>query len=156
MKKMISAFAAVLAVIMLLSACASADVLPYKAPEPTADETVSPFVGAWRMPPSPFGDDFTCYIVINEDGSFMNVTNLYTSGKTDGPYTQNISTTDDFFWIDLGGRALELHYDYHDDNGEFITTLDYSPSEDALYYYKELYATRDPGFVLLAENDSKN
>ncbi len=149
MKKLISAIAAVLAVMMLLSACASAEVQPYSAPEQPTEKPVSPFVGAWRMPGSPFDDDFTCYIVINEDGSFMNVTNLYSSGSAKGPYTQNISTTDAFYWLDLGGRALELHYDYHDDNGEFVTTLDYNPSEDTLYYFKEVYATRDPDFVLL-------
>ena len=99
------------------------------------------------MPPSPFGDDFTCYVVLNADGSFMNVTNLYESGNS-GPYTQTVSTNETFFWKRTGPTSLELHYSYLDENGEFVTELTYNEGTDTLYYWGQVYAERDTTFVL--------
>ncbi len=161
MKKRFPGLAAVLTVLALLSAsCASADnstavssesstAAPAQvSTEPaTSPEAVDPLVGSWRIPPSPYGDDFACYIVLNADGSFMNVTNLFESGSS-GPYTQVVSTNDTFRWTRTDRTTLELRYDYGDENGEFVNSLTYNPAEDALYMFGNLYATRDSSLVL--------
>ena len=158
MKKIIPAIAMILTAMMLLTACVvSADnnssttpANPVESASPTTPEpeNVDPVVGAWRMPPSPYGDDFTCYVVLNADGSFMNVTNLYDEGNT-GSYTQNVSTNETFRWVKTSPTGIDLHYDYHDDNGEFVTSLTYNPRDDSLYFFDMLYATRDDSFELL-------
>ena len=143
MKKLIPAIAVLLSALMLFSTCAFAESQNNPIP---AEESVSPFAGAWRMPPSPFGDDFACYVILNADGSFFNVTRFFESDP-DGPYTQMVSGNESFYWRSIGETVLELHYDYHDDNGEFITELDYHPAEDTLYFGTEIYAVRDNTFV---------
>ena len=158
MKKIIPAIAMILTAMMLLTACVvSADnnssttpANPVESASPTTPEpeNVDPVVGAWRMPPSPYGDDFTCYVVLNADGSFMNVTNLYDEGNTDS-FTQNVSTNETFRWVKTSPTGIDLHYDYHDDNGEFVTSLTYNPRDDSLYFFDMLYATRDDSFELL-------
>ena len=158
MKKIIPALAMILTAMMLLTACVvSADnkesTAPLSTEEPaslatTEPENVDPVVGAWRMPPSPYGDDFTCYVVLNADGSFMNVTNLYDEGNTDS-FTQNVSTNETFRRVKTSPTGIDLHYDYHDDNGEFVTSLTYNPRDDSLYFFDMLYATRDDSFELL-------
>ena len=172
MKRILPAAALIVAAMMLLTACAgSADSAPSApaeeskpaetaalepvTPEPAPAEQASadpvsadPVVGSWRLPPSPYGDDFTCYIVLSADGSFMNVTNLYDSG-TSGSYSQKISTNETFRWVRVSPTGIDLHYDYHDENGEFVTSLTYNPKDDSLYFYDMLYATRDDTFELL-------
>lgn len=160
MKKSFSAVFLILAVLMLitmLTACADNSVKAATtqetpaaaAPTPVESaEPVDPLVGSWRYPPSPFGDDFTSYVVLNADGSFCNVTNLYQNGTTSGPYTQTVTTNETFRWIKLSDSSLELRYSYLDANGEFVTPLTYSAADDALYWGTELYATRDTEFVL--------
>lgn len=158
MKKIIPAIAMILTAMMLLTACvvsadnnsSTAPVTPVEPASPTTPEpeNVDPVVGAWRMPPSPYGDDFTCYVVLNADGSFMNVTNLYDEGNTDS-FTQNVSTNETFRWVKTSPTGIDLHYDYHDDNGEFVTSLTYNPRDDSLYFFDMLYATRDDSFELL-------
>ena len=158
MKRILPTVIFILAAVMLLSACASADQ-PSAAPaagseaaapaasgpaaeSPAESAPVDPLVGTWRFPPSPFGDDFTCYVVLNADGSFMNVTNLYESGKNSGPYTQKVDTNETFTWVRTGATTLELHYSYLDDNGEFETPLTYDPKTDTLYLWGQIYAER--------------
>ena len=158
MKKIIPAIAMILTAMMLLTACvvsadnnsSTAPVTPVEPASPTTPEpeNVDPVVGVWRMPPSPYGDDFTCYVVLNADGSFMNVTNLYDEGNTDS-FTQNVSTNETFRWVKTSPTGIDLHYDYHDDNGEFVTSLTYNPRDDSLYFFDMLYATRDDSFELL-------
>ncbi len=158
MKKIIPAIAMILTAMMLLTACvvsadnnsSTAPATPVEPASPTTPEpeNVDPVVGAWRMPPSPYGDDFTCYVVLNADGSFMNVTNLYDEGNTDS-FTQNVSTNETFRWVKTSPTGIDLHYDYHDDNGEFVTSLTYNPRDDSLYFFDMLYATRDDSFELL-------
>ena len=133
------------AVFVLLTIFAAAGAFADAAP--AAEEEIDPFVGAWRMPPSPYGDDFTTYVVLNADGSFLNATNLYTSG-TSGEHTQTVVTNETFRWQRTGNSTLELHYSYQDDNGEFVTELTYNAKEDAFYFYGEVYAVRDTDFVL--------
>ena len=146
MKKTIPAIALMLSLLLLLTmAAVYADhASPEESPDPA-----SLLVGSWRMPSSPYGDDFLCYVVLNEDGSFMNVTNLYESGGTSGPYTQQVTTNETFRWTMTGSTGLQLHYSYLDDAGEFVTDLTYSPADDALYFYDSLYAVRDGSFVLV-------
>ena len=150
--------AAVLVLVMLFTAsCAFADTdIAADAVADTTAETIAdttgennndPLVGSWRMPPSPVGDDFSAYVVLKADGSFFNATNLYDSGNS-GPYTQTVVTNDSFYWVRTGRNTLELHYDYHDDNGEFVTELTYDPMDDKLYFGEEVYAFRDDSFVL--------
>ena len=157
MKKCFSAVSLILALLMMvtmLTACAD-----NSAAAPAASETpaapaapaessapVDPLVGSWRFPPSPFGDDFTVYVVLNADGSFYNATNLYQNGTTSGPYTQTVTTNETFRWIKLSDTDVELRYSYLDANGEFVTPLTYSASDDALYFYGQLYAVRDSSF----------
>ena len=163
MKKIVPAISLILAALMMmamLTACAdnaasapapAADPAVSAAPAAVSDssEDVDPLVGSWRFPPSPFGDDFTCYVVLNADGSFYNATNLYSNGTTSGPYTQQVTTNETFRWVKLDERNLELHYSYLDDNGEFVTPLSYSAADDALYYAGAVYAVRDDSFVLV-------
>lgn len=146
MKKTIPAIALILSVLMLLTTVAV--YADGTAPEETPDPA-SLLVGSWRMPSSPFGDDFLCYVVLNEDGSFLNATNLYESGGTSGSYTQKVTTNETFQWYMTGSTSLQLHYSYLDDNGEFVTDLTYNPTDDALYFYGSLYAVRDDSFVLV-------
>ena len=162
MKRFTPAITTILAVLMLLTmmtACADSNTAPAPtdpaavtaespaAPAETAED-VDPVVGAWRMPPSPYGDDFTVYIVLNADGSFLNATNLYDSGNS-GSYTQTVRTNEDFYWVKVNDTTVDLHYDYHDANGEFVTTLNYDPVGDKFYYGREVYAERDDTFVLV-------
>ena len=144
MKKLFPALTFLLATLMLLS------LVPVFAEQAPSDATASadPLVGAWRMPASPFDDDFTAYVVLNADGSFLNATNLYESG-TSGPYTQTITTNETFYWVRTGSSSIDLHYSYLDDNGEFVTSLTYNPKDDAFYFYDMLYAVRDDSFELL-------
>lgn len=158
MKKVFTTLSLILAVLTLvcmISACADGNSAAMDVPAAseaaqtpaTPEVPVDPLVGAWKMPPSPFGDDFTCYVVLNADGSFMNVTNLYESGSS-GPYTQTVSTNETFFWKRTGPTSLELHYSYLDENGEFVTELTYNEGTDTLYYWGQVYAERDTTFVL--------
>lgn len=163
MKKSITAVSLLLAVLMMitmLTACADNSIPAQTAPAaPAAEATpavaapaesaqpVDPLVGAWRFPPSPYGDDFSVYVVLNADGSFYNATNLYQNGASSGPYTQTITTNETFVWKKLSDYSLELHYSYLDDNGEFVTPLTYSAADDALYWDGALYAVRDNTFV---------
>ena len=158
MRKTISAVAllvAVLLMITMLTACAdnSVPAAPANQTEPAAAaesaEPVDPLVGSWRFPPSPFGDDFTVWVVLNVDGSFFNATNLYQNGTTSGPYTQTVTTNETFVWKKLSDTSIELHYSYLDANGEFVTPLTYSEADDALYWGTDLYAVRDDSFVKL-------
>ncbi len=161
MKKNIPAVSLILAVLMIitmLTACADNSAADPAVPEnPEAESAVpaenaapvDPLVGSWRFPPSPFGDDFTNYIVLNADGSFYNATNLYQNGTSSGPYTQTISTNETFRWVKLSDSSLELRYSYLDANGEFVTQLTYSAADDALYLYGQLYAVRDSEFELV-------
>lgn len=165
MKKSLTAVSFLLAVLMMitmLSACAD-NSIPAQTAEttqaapsaPVAETTapaestqpVDPLVGAWRFPPSPYGDDFSVYVVLNADGSFYNATNLYQNGASSGPYTQTITTNETFVWKKLSDSTLELRYSYLDDNGEFVTPLTYSEADDALYWDGALYAVRDTTFV---------
>ncbi|MBR4473120.1 MAG: hypothetical protein IKS55_05740 [Oscillospiraceae bacterium] len=117
-------------------------------PVPAAEEKeLDAIVGSWKYPANPYGGDFDKYIVLNEDGSWLYATNLYTSGSS-GSYTQTIQTNEDFYWLKTGSNSYELHENYHDVNGEFITPLTYDAEADALYMYGELYANRDSSFVL--------
>ena len=165
MKKSLNAVSFVLAVLMMitmLSACADNSIpaqtaeITQAAPSAPVAETaapaestqpVDPLVGAWRFPPSPYGDDFSVYVVLNADGSFYNATNLYQNGASSGPYTQTITTNETFVWKKLSDSTLELRYSYLDDNGEFVTPLTYSEADDALYWDGALYAVRDTTFV---------
>ena len=149
MKKMFPAMAFVLAVLMALSvtsAFADNSTAPAEGSEP-----VDPLVGAWMMPPSPFGENYRGYVVLNADGSFLNATNFYEADSATGPYTQQVTTNESFTWVRTGSTTLELHYDYHDDNGEFVTELDYDPETDSLYFWGSLYAVRDNTFELQNE-----
>ena len=57
MKKIVFALALLLVTVMLLApVSAFAEQSPSKAAEPE-----DPLVGAWRMPESPYGDDFTVF-----------------------------------------------------------------------------------------------
>ncbi len=160
MKKSITAVSLLLAVLMMitmLTACADNSIPSQPAPEASATvaetapaesaQPVDPLVGAWRFPPSPYGDDFSVYVVLNADGSFYNATNLYQNGASSGPYTQTITTNETFVWKKLSDSTLELRYSYLDDNGEFVTPLTYSAADDALYWDGALYAVRDNTFV---------
>ena len=159
MKKSITAVSLLLAVLMItmLTACADNSIPAQPAPSASAPvaeaapvestQPVDPLVGAWRFPPSPYGDDFSVYVVLNADGSFYNATNLYQNGASSGPYTQTITTNETFVWKKLSDYSLELHYSYLDDNGEFVTPLTYSEADDALYWDGALYAVRDNTFV---------
>ena len=165
MKKSLTAVSFLLAVMMMitmLSACADNSIpaqtaeITQTAPSAPVAETaapaestqpVDPLVGAWRFPPSPYGDDFSVYVVLNADGSFYNATNLYQNGASSGPYTQTITTNETFVWRKLSDSTLELRYSYLDDNGEFVTPLTYSEADDALYWDGALYAVRDTTFV---------
>ena len=165
MKKSLTAVSFLLAVMMMitmLSACADNSIpaqtaeITQTAPSAPVAETaapaestqpVDPLVGAWRFPPSPYGDDFSVYVVLNADGSFYNATNLYQNGASSGPYTQTITTNETFVWKKLSDSTLELRYSYLDDNGEFVTPLTYSEADDALYWDGALYAVRDTTFV---------
>lgn len=150
MKKIVFALALLLVTVMLLApVSAFAEQSPSKAAEPE-----DPLVGAWRMPESPYGDDFTVFVVLNADGSFGNVTNLYESGKS-GPYTQSITGNETFRWVRTGDASIELHYSYLDDNGEFVTSLSYKEEDDSLYFGEMLYAERDDSFVLLEKDGLK-
>ena len=160
MKKMTPAITMILAIMMILTmmtACADGNTAPAPtdpaavseapvAPAETAE--VDPVVGSWRMPPSPFGDDFEVFIVLNADGSFLNATNLFDSGNS-GSYTQTVTTNEDFYWVKVNDTTVDLHYNYHDANGEFVTTLNYDPVGDKFYYGREVYAERDNTFVLV-------
>ena len=161
MKKMLPISAIILSVMMLLTmttACADqsapmSSAAPSPAPAETAEaapeepaKEVDLFVGTWKMPPSPFDDDFSCYVILNEDGSFLNVADIYDYDT--GTYKQTITTNETFKWVRTGPASLDLHYSYLDDNGEFITDLTYNPKEDAFYYGETVYATRDNSFVL--------
>ena len=159
MKRITPAVTTILAVMMLLTmmtACADSNTAPAPtdpaavspAAAPETVEEVDPVVGSWRMPPSPFGDDFEVFIVLNADGSFLNATNLYDSGNS-GSYTQTVQTNEDFYWVKINDTTVDLHYNYHDANGEFVTTLNYDPVGDKFYYGREVYAERDDTFVLV-------
>ena len=92
MKKLLPTLALILAAFMLLSlTSAFADNTETPA---EADEPVDPLVGAWMMPPTPFGEDFRGFMVLNEDGSFLNATNFYDSPKCVGPFTQKVTTNE--------------------------------------------------------------
>ena len=160
MKKSITAVSLLLAVLMMitmLTACADNSIPVQPAPAASAPvaeavpaesaQPVDPLVGSWRFPPSPYGDDFSVYVVLNADGSFYNATNLYQNGASSGPYTQTITTNETFVWKKLSDSTLELRYSYLDDNGEFVTPLTYSEADDALYWDGALYAVRDNTFV---------
>ncbi len=115
---------------------------------PAAEEKeVDAIVGSWKYPPNPYGDEFDSFIVLNEDGSFLYATNLYQSGRS-GSYTQTVRTNEDFYWLKTGSNCYELHENYHDVNGEFVTPITYNPETDALYMYGEVYAYRDSSFIL--------
>lgn len=164
MKRILPVAALVLCVMMLLTTSACADqaaqtatavpAAPAAAAAATAAAEAAPaepakevdlLVGTWLMPPSPFDDDFACYVILNEDGSFLNVANVY--DYETGKYKQMITTNETFRWTRTGAVTLELRYSYLDDNGEFVTDLTYNPKEDALYYGETVYATRDTSFV---------
>ena len=147
MKKTIAATLAVLVVLMLLTMACSFAEENNAAPA----ESTDPLVGSWRMPPSPFGDDFAVYLVLNADGSFLNATNLFEEGKSSGPYTQTVTTNDTFRWTRIAKNTIELRFDYGDENGEFVSTLDYNPADDTLYMFGAVYARRDGSFVLLPQ-----
>ena len=94
MKKSITAVSFILAVLMvitMLTACADNSIPAQTTPAaPTVEaapaesaQPVDPLVGAWRFPPSPYGDDFSVYVVLNADGSFYNATNLYQNGSVE-------------------------------------------------------------------------
>ncbi len=114
------------------------------APAAEAKE-VDQVVGSWKFPAPEFDSDFDKYIVFKADGSFMYVTNLYGAGSS---YTQTVQTNEDFYWLKTGSNSYELHEDYHDINGEFVTPLTYNAEEDALYWYSMVYASRNNSFVL--------
>ena len=59
-----------------------------------------------------------------------------------------ILTMNWFYWKKIGSTSYELHEDYHDVNGEFISQFEYNAKEDALYMFGSLYAIRDDSFVL--------
>ena len=143
MKKHILSFVAVFAVLMLLSA-----VSAFAETDPSAADgalPVDPVVGSWRFPASPHGDDFTNYVVLNADGSFLFVNNMYLSGNS-GPYTQTVTTNETFTWNRIDRSSIELHYSYLDENGEFVTPLTYEAADDSLYLWGLLYAVRDDSF----------
>lgn len=122
--------------------------VPESTPEaaPAAEtKEVDQVVGSFKYPPNPYGGDFDKYLVLKEDGSWLYATNLYQSG---GSYTQTIQTNEDFYWVKTGSNSYELHENYHDINGEFITPLTYDAESDSLYWYGDLYASRDNSFVL--------
>ncbi len=132
MKKSITAVSFILAVLMvitMLTACADNSIPAQTTPAaPTMEaapaesaQPVDPLVGAWRFPPSPYGDDFSVYVTI--------------------------TTNETFVWKKLSDSSLELHYSYLDANGEFVTPLTYSEADDALYWDGALYAVRDNTFV---------
>ena len=145
MKRTLPALALVLALLMILTMATACAEQPAPA---QPEKEVDPLVGAWKMPESVYGDDFDCFVVLNEDGSFLNATNLYLSEAKTGPYTQTVSTNETFKWVRAGSTVVELHYSYLDDNGEFVTELTYNEKEDAFYFGTELYATRDTTFEL--------
>ena len=146
MKKLTLSLALVLSLLVLLCMAAACADSPAAAPAKAA-ETEDPLVGAWKMPPSPFGEDYRCHLVLNADGSFLYTTTVPGSaGKAD---SQTVSTNETFTWKRVGKADIELHYDYHDDNGEFVTTLTYRPKEGKLYLWDSVYAERDDSFVLL-------
>ena len=171
MKRTFPALALVLALLMVLTlttACADqaaptqpapvqsgpaepapAQAAPAQATPAQPEKEVDPLVGAWKMPESIYGDDFDCFVVLNEDGSFLNATNLYESEAKTGPYTQMISTNETFKWVRVGSTTVELHYSYMDENGEFVTELTYNEQEDAFYFGTELYARRADNFELV-------
>ena len=150
MKKIVFALALLLLTVMLLSPCSA-----FAEQRPSdAAEAEDPLVGAWRMPASPYGDDFTVYVVLNADGSFMNVTNLYESGNS-GPCTQTVTGNETFRWVRTSTSGIELHYSYLDDNGEFVTSLSYDEEEDAFFFGDMLYAERDDSFVLVEKDGLK-
>ena len=75
MKKSITAVSFILAVLMvitMLTACADNSIPAQTTPTaPTVEaapaesaQPVDPLVGAWRFPPSPYGDDFSVYVVL--------------------------------------------------------------------------------------------
>lgn len=112
------------------------------------EEEKDAIVGAFKYPPNPYGDEFDSFIIFKEDGSFLYATNLYENGRG-GAYTQQTRTNEDFYWLKTGGNKYELHEDYHDINGEFVTPLTYDAETDAIYMYGELYARRDSSFSIL-------
>ncbi len=147
MKKLTLSLALVLSLLVLLCMAAACAENP-AAPSPAKDTAVEdPLVGAWKMPPSPFGEDYRCHLVLNADGSFLFTTTV--PGSAGNPDSQTVSTNETFIWKRVGKTDIELHYDYHDDNGEFVTTLTYRPKEDKLYLWDSVYAGRDDRFVLL-------
>lgn len=114
-------------------------------PEPTAEQKeVDQIVGSWKYPDPPYEADFDKYIVFKEDGSFMYVTNLFSGGSV----TQTIQTNEDFYWVKTGSNSYELHEDYHDINGEFVSYFTYNADADALYMFGALYANRDSSLVM--------
>lgn len=98
-------------------------------------------IGTFKYPDNPYGGDFDSYIVFDENGSFSYVTHLYKSEKG-GDYTEQVRTNKDFYWIKTGNNSYELHEDYHDINGEFVTPITYNAEEDAIYMDGSLYASR--------------
>ena len=114
-------------------------------PEPTADQKeVDQIVGSWKYPDPPYETDFDKYIVFKEDGSFMYVTNLFSGGSV----TQTVQAFDGFTWVKTGSNSYELHEDYHDINGEFVSNFTYNADADALYMFGSLYASRDSSLVI--------
>ena len=47
-----------------------------------------------------------------------------------------------------GSNSYELHEDYHDINGEFVSYFTYSAEDDAIYMFGSLYASRDNSLVM--------
>ena len=115
-------------------------------PAPAAEQKeVDQIVGTFKYPDPPYEHDFDKYIVFKEDGSFMYVTNLYGAG---GSVSQTVQTNEDFYWLKTGSNSYELHEDYHDINGEFVSAFTYNADEDAIYMFGSLYASRDNSFVM--------
>ena len=91
MKKSITAVSFILAVLMvitMLTACADNSIPAQTTPAaPTVEaapaesaQPVDPLVGAWRFPPSPYGDDFSVYVVLNAAISISGVSFSAPSG----------------------------------------------------------------------------
>jgi len=118
--------------------------VPEAAPAAEAKE-VDQIVGTFKYPDPPYECDFDKYIVFKEDGSFMYVTNLYNGS---GSYTQTVQTNEDFYWLKTGSNSYELHENYHDINGEFVSNFTYNADADAIYMFGSLYASRDNSFVM--------
>ncbi|MER2235804.1 MAG: hypothetical protein ABS901_05590 [Candidatus Limivicinus sp.] len=115
-------------------------------PAPAAEQKeVDQIVGTFKYPDPPYECDFDKYIVFKEDGGFMYVTNLYGAG---GSVSQTIQTNEDFYWVKTGSNSYELHEDYHDINGEFVSYFTYSAEDDAIYMFGSLYASRDNSLVM--------